>query len=295
MMENLIKKGEPPLSKADESKINNMHYAGVFSATKKNGEKYYRASLTYCRRHISLGSFPTPSQAHEAYREGCAILSEQKYTLHNFSPTSSLSFEKWVSLINFRDNGLYFGKPIYMGYKMFYYYLSPNLTLKFDLDDLFYYSSHKIMQRGGHYFVADYGMQVSIVTRYGIKAYAREGRDFRFINGDSTDFRRENLEILNIYHGVTREQKKGQYVYTVRIHVNGNILVGRYPDELEAAIAYNKAIDVLKKNGIRKNYTPNYIDDLSPSRYAEIYTTLRISPRLYRCTPDVISQNSPRN
>ena len=112
---------------------------------------------------------------------------------------------------------------------------------------------------------------------------------------DSTDFRRENLEILNTYHGVTREQKKGQYVYTVRIHVNGNILVGRYQDELEAAIAYNKAIDVLKKNGIQKNYTPNYIDGLSPSRYAEIYTSLSISPRLYRCPPDAISQNSPQN
>ena len=283
------------MSKVDDTKINNARYAGVFSATKKNGEKYYRASLTYRRKHISLGSFSTPSQAHEAYREGCTILSDQRCTLQNFSSPSPLTFEKWVSLINFRDNGLYFGKPIYMGYKMFYYYLSPSLSLKFDLDDLFYYSSHKIMRRGGHYFVADYGMQVSIVTRYGIKTYAREGRDFRFLNGASTDFRRENLEILNIYHGVTKEQKKGQYVYTVRIHVNGHYLVGRYQDELIAAIAYNKAIDVLKKNGIQKKYTPNYIDGLSPSRYAEIYTSLRISPRLYRCTPTAISQNSPQN
>lgn len=272
--------------KTDRRKVNTGHYKGVYAAARKNGEVYYRSSLTYRRKHISLGSFPTEKEANAAYREGCVILADNKLTLSSYSPASCLSFEKWVSLINFRDNGLYFGTPIYVGIKMFYYYLAPNLALKFDPDDLFYYSSHKIMRRGGHYFVADYGMQVSIITRYGIKPYAREGRDFRFINGDSTDFRRENLEILNVYHGVTLEKKKGQYLYTVRIHVRGNFLVGRYTDQLEAAIAYNKAVDLLKKNGFHKNYTPNYIEGLSPSRYAEIYTSLKISPRLYRLRPD---------
>lgn len=256
------------------------HYEGVFPAVRKNGEVYFRASLTYRRKHISLGSFPTPEAAHAAYREGCAILEDSSRSPESYSGNSPLSFEKWISLINFRDNGLYFGNPIYVGRKLFYYYLSPSKVLKFDPDDLFYYSSHKIMCRGNHYFVADYGLQVSIATRYGIKPYAREGRDFRFINGDSTDFRRENLEILNAYHGVTREQKNGQFFYTVRIHVKGNFLVGRYTDETEAAIAYNKAIDILKKNGVARRYTPNYIDGLPPSRYAEIYTRLQVSPKL---------------
>lgn len=268
---------------------------GVFSAVKKDGTSYFRASLTYKRKHISLGSFPTPETAHAAYKEGCRLLAHSELTLESYADDSPLPFAKWVILINFRDNSLYFGNPIYMGTRMFTYYLSPTLALKFDPDDLFYYSSHKIMHRGGHYFVADYGMQVSIVSRYGIKPYAREGRDFRFINGDSTDFRRENLEILNIYHGVTREQKKGQYVYTVRIHVRGNYLVGRYSDLLEAAIAYNKAIDVLQKNGFTKNFSQNYIEGLPPSRYAEIYTSVKISPRLYQCRPDAISQNNPQN
>lgn len=167
-----------------------------------------------------------------------------------------------------------------MGKRMFYYYLSPSLVLKFDPDDLFYYSSHKIMQRGGHYFVADYGLQVSIVSRYGIKPYAKEGRDYRFINGDSSDFRRENLEILNLYHGVAPEYKNGQLMFAVRIHIRGNYIVGRYHDEITAAIAYNKAIDVLHKNGLQKKYLPNYIEDLSPSRYAEIYSALEISPKI---------------
>lgn len=269
-----------------------VHYEGVFPAAKKDGQPYFRSSLTYRKKHISLGSFTTPEAAREAYREGKNLLQDTSLTLEDYSSKASLSFEKWVSLVNFRDNGLYFGTPIYVGLKMFFYYLSPTLVLKFDPDDLFYYSSHKIMRRGGHYFVADYGMQVSIVTRYGIKPYARENRDFRFINGDPTDFRRENLEIFNTYHGVSQEQKKGQYLYTVRIHVRGNYLVGRYEDQLTAAIAYNKAIDVLKKNGITRNFTPNYIEGLPPSRYAEIYASLQISPRLYQCRPDPTSPNS---
>lgn len=274
------------------NKQNTGHLEGVFPAVKKDGTPYFRASLTYKRKHISLGSFSTPEAAHAAYREGCAILADSSFVLERYTSESALPFAKWVSLINFRDNGLYFGCPIYVGVKMFYYYLSPVLALKFDPDDLFYYSSHKIMCRGNHYFVADYGMQVSIVSRYGIKPYAKAGRDYRFINGDPTDFRRENLEIFNIYHGVTQEIKKGQYLYTVRIHVKGNYLVGRYHDQLEAAIAYNKAIDVLRKNGFRKNYLPNYIEDLPPSRYAEIYTAVKISSRLYQCRPDTISPNN---
>ena len=279
--------------KSNEKKQNTAQYTGVFSTVKKDGTPYFRASLTYKCKHISLGSFTTPEDAECAYREGNAILRDPAKTLSHYTTASPLSFEKWVSLVNLRDNGIYFGKPIYIGHRMFSYYLSPTRVLKFDPDDLFYYSSHKIMQRGGHYFVADYGMQVSIVSRYGIKPYAVEGRDYRFINGDSMDFRRENIEVLNSYHGVSKEQKKGQYLYTVRIHVRGNYLVGRYEDQLSAAIAYNKAIDILKKNGFTKNFTPNYIEGLPPRRYAEIYTSLEISPRLYRCYPDTII--SPNN
>lgn len=266
--------------KQNTNKQNATKYEGVFYAVKKNGGGYYRASLTYRRKHISLGSFDTAEQAHEAYLEGCRIINSAEYTIISYSEGSPLPFEKWVCLINFRDNGLYFGNPIYVSSKMFYYYLSPSRVLKFDPDDLFYYSSHKIMCRGNHYFVADYGMQVSISSRYGIKPYAKEGRDFRFINGDNMDYRRENIEILNIYNGVTRELVKGQYLYAVRIHIRGNSLVGRYHTEIEAAIAYNKAIDLLKKNGVTKNYTPNYIEGLSPSKYAEIYTKLYILPRI---------------
>lgn len=266
-------------------KAKQQHPDGVFQASRKNGEPYFRASLTYRRKHISLGSFSTPEEAHAAYLEGRRILADTACTPETYREESMLPFEKWVCLANFRDNGLYFGNPIYIGKRMFYYYLSPSRVLKFDPDDLFYYSSHKIMCRGNHYFVADYGLQVSIVSRYGIKPYAREGRDYRFINGDSDDFRRENLEILNTYHGITSEQKNGQYSYTVRIHIRGNYIVGRYDDAITAAIAYNKAIDVLHKNGVKKKFLPNYIENLSPSKYAEIYSSLQISKKVLDYRP----------
>lgn len=262
-----------------------QHYDGVTPAFRKNGEPYFRSSLTYRRKHISLGSFGSPEEAHAAYLEGCRILADTDCTPERYTEDSVLSFAKWVCLANFRDNGLYFGNPIYISKKMFYYYLSPVRTLKFDPDDLFYFSSHKIMCRGNHYFVADYGLQVSIISRYGIKPYAREGIDYRFINGDTGDFRRENLEIINIYHGVTPEQKNGQHMYTVRIHVHGNYIVGRYPDEITAAIAYNKAIDILRRNGVTKRFLPNYIEELSPSKYAEIYSSLQISQKLLDYRP----------
>lgn len=274
-----------------DQKQQNTTLDGVCPSVQKDGTPYFRASLTYRRKHISLGSYKTPEAAHAAYLEGQRLLGDNAAGLITYHSDSPLSFEKWVCLVNFRDNGIYFGKPIYVGQKLFYYYLSPTQILKFDMDDLFYYSSHKIMCRGNHYFVADYGMQVNLVSRYGIKNYAVEGRDFRFINGDCTDFRRENIEILNTYHGVRYENKNGQYVYTVRIHIYGNNLVGRYATEEEAAIAYNKAIDVLHKNGIRKNYTPNYIEGMSPSRYADIYTRVEISPRIVSYLPPTSQSN----
>ena len=57
----------------------------------------------------------------------------------------------------------------------FSYYLSENEELKFDIDDLFYYSNHKIMRRGGHLFVSDYGMQISILSRYEIMLHKVNG------------------------------------------------------------------------------------------------------------------------
>ena len=136
------------------------------------------------------------------------------------------------------------------------------------------------MKRGDHLFVADYGMQVNILSRYGIRSFAVAGKDYVFLNGDDTDFRHENIQIVNRYQGVSEVTFYGKKKYRARINVPGYFVVGHYPSEIEAAIAYNKAIDALKKNGVRKNYTPNYIEGLSPAIYAEIYSHLKISEKI---------------
>lgn len=267
--------------------MNKQNLEGVYTAVKKSGETYYRSSITYRRKHISLGSYADEQSAHLAYLEAAHIIAEaSSLSFEDYRPNRLLSFEKWVILLNFRDNGIYLGNPIYVRPKFFYYYLSPEHVLKFDSDDLFYYSSHKIMCRGRHYFVADYGMQVSILSRYNIKSYGVAGTDYRFRNGDTTDFRRENLEILNTYHGVRPIQKDGICRYAVRIHVNGYFKVGVYADMTEAAIAYNKAVDVLHRNGLKKNFIMNYVDSVSPSKYAEIYSNIKISQKLLDYRPD---------
>lgn len=254
---------------------------GVYTTTKKDGTIYYRSSLTYKRKHISLGSYPSPDMAHKAYQMAGLLLSDISYridTYHNLQ--TPLSFEKWVCLINLRDNGIYLSTPIYIRPKYFYYYLNENEYLTFDSDDLFYYSSHKIMRRGNHLFVADYGMQVNILARYGIHNFAVAGRDYKFINGDPHDFRYENVHIINRYFGVTKQtSSNGSETYLSHIHINGNYKIGTYNTEEEAAIAYNKAIDILKKKGCSKNHTPNFVE-LSNEAYANIYASLPISSKL---------------
>ena len=258
---------------------------GVYLAQKKDGTLYYRASITYKNKHISLGSYDTEINANNAYLAADKLINSQNITLNSYFEDSPLPFEKWVIIINFRDNGLYFGTPIYARPKFFYYYLSPHDVYKFDIDDLFYYSSHKIMKRNGHLFVADYGMQVNILNRHGIKNFAVEGKDYIFLNGDNTDFRNENLKIINRYQGVSIEETKGKSRYKARINIPGYYTIGTYTSEEEAAIAYNKAIDILKRNGIKKNYSPNYIDGLSPSKYADIYSRLKVSEKIINYSP----------
>ena len=259
----------------------NAMLKGVYLARKKDNSIYYRASITYRRKHISLGSFDTEDSANRAYEEADRLLRSETDTIDSYENTCALPFEKWVILLNFRDNGLYFATPIYVRGKFFDYYLSPSYVLKFDIDNLFFYSSHKIMKRGEHLFVADYGMQLNILNRHGIRSYSVPGRDYVFLNGDETDFRSANLKIINRYQGVLRIESKGRTRYKARINLPGYYIIGTYATEDEAAIAYNKAIDILRKNGVTRNYTPNYLEGLSPAVYADIYAHLKISDKIY--------------
>lgn len=254
---------------------------GVYSATKLNGELYYRASITYKNKHISLGSYQEEIAAHQAYLTACDVLAvDSSWTIEEYPLSCLLAFDKWVILINFRDNHIYFKNPIYLRKRYFYYFLNKDDYLKFDAEDLFYYANHKIMKRGGHLFVTDYGMQVNILSRYGIKNYAVAGRDYRFVNGDTHDFGYYNIEIINQFHGVSRIMHKGVPKYIAKIHINGDYLIGRYLTEAEAATAYNKAALILKNHGLDKNYPINFIDGIDEIAYASLFQKIRISKKL---------------
>lgn len=253
---------------------------GVSIATHKDGSIYYRSSITHKNKHISLGSFASEELANMAYQDAATLLNSTCVLEQVSQLVSTLPFEKAVTLINYRDNGLYIGNPIYLRKNYFSYYLTEKEELKFDIDDLFYYSSHKILRRQGHLYVNDYGMQVTLMSRYGIRNHSVINRDYYFANGDSTDLRYSNIIVVNRYYGVFRYiTRQQQFRYRVKIHINGNYTIGTYSSETKAAIAYNKAVDLAKAYGISKDFPENYIEDLSPKDYADIYIKLKISQK----------------
>ena len=171
---------------------------GVFQAKKKNGELYYRSSITKKGHHLSLGSFSTESEAANAYQTALRLYDDEDVTLLNLSAHHApLSFDKAITILNHRDHGIYIKTPIYLRQGYFSYFLHGIGELKFDNDDLFYYSSHRILVHDGHLYVNDSGMQYGILARFGIKSYAVAGRDYRFANGDDHDFRYQNIIVIN--------------------------------------------------------------------------------------------------
>lgn len=256
-----------------------MSAKGVFYTKKKDGTVYFRASITYHGKHLSLGSFSSEASAARCYEEAEFLLKSKK-TVSDYPFSCMLSFAKWVSLINFRDNGVYCKNPIYIQKSFFYYYFDLSEVYIFDIDDLFFYSSHKIQKRGGHLFVNDYGMQLNIASRYGIRSFSVPGKDYLFRNGDDHDYRYSNIVVLNRYYGVTRIEKKGAVFYRAKIHINGDYIVGDYAEEIHAAIAYNKAADLLIRSGFSRNYTQNYIEGISGREYAELYLNIAVSDKI---------------
>lgn len=258
-----------------------MALAGAFKTQMKNGTVYFRSSITYKNKHISLGSYNTEEKAHAAYEVAKNLIANKTLTIDSYRTDTPLDFDKYVTIINFRDNNVYIKNPIYLEKTYFFYYLAPSIVFKFDIDDLFYYAERKISRRNGHFWVADYGMQINLHSRYGIKAHAVLNRDYRFLNGDKYDFRYDNIEIINRYNGVQKVKRSVYTKYMAKILVNGVYTIGTYDTELEAAIAYNKAADIISKAVPGKNFRQNYIENLTPSEYAAMYIKLPISNRIW--------------
>ncbi|MCR4587668.1 MAG: hypothetical protein K5682_04600 [Lachnospiraceae bacterium] len=255
---------------------------GVYRTKKKNGQVYYRTSITYRGKHISLGSFSTEKKAGRCYEEARELINSKTLEISDYNGKYAIPFDKWVSILNFKVNNLYSSNPIFIRKRFFFYYLTPKKVLTFDMDDLFYFSSHKIMERGKHLFVDDFGVQTSLQSRFHIQPYAVEGKDYVFRNGDNLDYRYENLEIINPYFGVRKEMKGVQTAYRVTLHERSTLLVGVYEDLTTAAIAYNKAVDILKKNGCTKEFQENFLEGISPSVYADIYSKVKIRKSIYQ-------------
>ncbi|QUI22846.1 hypothetical protein HZI73_11335 [Vallitalea pronyensis] len=261
---------------------------GVYQATKKNGTIYYRASITYKSKHISLGSYDTETVAHDAYQEAYDLLNGSM-PIPSYGLDSLLSFEKWVILINYRDNGHYIKNPIYLHKYYFSYYLNQTTELIFDVDDLFYYSHHKIFRKNGYLFVNDYGMQVNILSRYGIKNFAVKGKDYYFKDGDASNFRYHNIHVVNPYYGVEKIEKNARPAYIAKINLRGYYKIGTYTSDTEAAIAYNKAVDFVLNHGITtKNFTKNYLTELNTAQYLALYQNISISPHILSLKKNVI-------
>ena len=57
--------------------------AGVYITTRKDGSIYYRVSITFKNKHISLGSFNNEAEAGSVYEEAFLILFKEKHNTTN--------------------------------------------------------------------------------------------------------------------------------------------------------------------------------------------------------------------
>ena len=251
---------------------------GIYEARKNDGSVYYRASVTYRSKHISLGSSEDKDVASGLYEKARLVLKSKDLEPDDYNDSfSPLSFHKYICLLNFRNNNIYVKTPIYLHRTYFSYFLDRDTELKFDLEDLFYYSSHTIQKRGNHLFVADFGLQERVLARYDIPGFAVCGKDYIFLNGDRTDLRYSNIEVINPVKNIRRKSDGNSEVYEVKIHINGDWHIGNYPTHEMAVIAYNKAIDLAKKAGLKKRTEPlDMPEGLSPVLYARIYSSIEM-------------------
>lgn len=243
------------------------------------GQTKYKSYFLFDTTKIYLGTYVTMEAAQAALNEATELMSlprgEPKFEFCH------LDYKKVVCLCNLRDNKNYIKNPIYLYPSYFKYYLSKDCILTFDLKDLFYFSTYKIYKRGNYLYTQDSISQQNILLRYGIQNHSVLNKDYLFKNGDIYDFRQKNIEIINGYKGVIKKEKDDSILYVAHIYLKTDIIIGHYCSEVEAAIAYNKALDILSEQQLIKHCTHNTIPYLTKVEYDALYQKLSISPRLY--------------
>lgn len=242
------------------------------------GKTTFKVYFVYNNQKIYLGTYPTEEAALAILAEAEDIMQALPGTI-NFTPYT-LNYKKVICLCNFRDHNKYIKNPIYIHQTYFHYYLTKSCILVFDNKDLLYFSTYKIYKRGNYLYTQDSISQKNILSRFGIPNHSVPGKDYIFKNNNPYDFRQSNLEIINSYKGVTKKVQNNSCIYVTSIYTDTNIVVGHYHTEAEAAIAYNKAIDLLYKQGNNKEYIYNVIPFITQDEYNKIYNTLFISPRI---------------
>lgn len=250
----------------------------IYPSTSANITKY-KVYFVYFGQKIYLGIFNTYEEAKNILTEANTIMSSPS-GLPDFSEFT-LNYKKIICLCNLRDNKTYIKNPIYIYPTYFHYYLSKSSFLIFDLKELFYFSTYKIYKRGSYLYTQDSVSQQSILSRFGILNHSIVGKDYRFRNDNPNDFRQDNIEIINAYKGVTKKEKNNCTLYTSSIYIDKNIVLGHYSSEIEAAIAYNKAIDYLIGTGTTKNFVHNAIPFITKDEYQMIYEKIILSPRFF--------------
>lgn len=255
--------------------------AYIYPVQKKD-KTDYRVYYLFHSKKVYIGLYPSLTLAKQAYAFAEELL-QSCWGIEDLKE-AKISFLKCVSLINLRDHNMYLTSPIYVHDNYFDYYLSTELKLIFDLQDLFFFSTNKIHKRGNYIYIENSVSQTSILNRFHIPPNSVYNVDYYLINGNRYDFRRKNICVINHYIGVSREIKYKEEVYVARIIQKVPLVIGHYNSELKAAIAYNKAAELIMSKDSSKYYKLNQIDYLTSTEYNAIYEALPISPRLTSTT-----------
>ncbi|MNL91081.1 hypothetical protein D3C81_08090 [compost metagenome] len=105
------------------------------------------------------------------------------------------------------------------------------------------------------------------------------GFKLEFKNGNHFDYSRENLLYTRIYKSSTKTlgvSKTNNGNYASKVAYNNKVYhLGTFSSEVEAAIAYNKVLDLLGVKNVEKN-----VVDIPKHDYDRIYKTIRFGTKL---------------